>query len=142
MPLGHPLLYDRSSWQRSIIAICDAASSQSPSPREDLNADALKAKKAAADLEFVEEKKLQVIARRKETGRYERAAQARAHSPRILVISLRQRLLEIAAQHARDMMNVSDERELSDVSTDVRSSDGCLKCFRIDDLLEGDVRAS
>ena len=33
--------------------------------RED--ADALKAKKAAADLQFVEEKKLQVIARRRET---------------------------------------------------------------------------
>ena len=47
--------------------------------RED--ADALKAKKAAADLEFVEEKRLQVIERRTGDGDPQRVAQARAHSP-------------------------------------------------------------
>jgi hypothetical protein len=90
-----------------------------PEPARDLDADALKAKKAAADLEFVEEKKLQVIARRRETE-IRNALRKRELIPRalvlkqaaFLVISLRQRLLEIAAQHARDMMNVSDEREL------------------------------
>jgi hypothetical protein len=40
---------------------------EQPEPERDADADALKAKKAAADLQFVEEKKLQTIARRRET---------------------------------------------------------------------------
>ena len=63
-------------------------------------------KKAAADLQFVEEKKLQVIARRRETE-IRNALRKRELIPRalvlkqaaFLVISLRQRLLAIAAQH-------------------------------------------
>jgi hypothetical protein len=38
-----------------------------PEPARDLDADAAKAAKAAADLKFVHEKRLQVIARRRET---------------------------------------------------------------------------
>lgn len=94
---------------------------QEPEPdpaRED--ADALKAKKAAADLQFVEEKKLQTIARRRETE-IRNAQRKRELIPRelvvkqaaFLVISLRQRLLAIAAQHARDLLDIADEREMA-----------------------------
>jgi len=90
-----------------------------PEPRRE-DADALKALKAAADLEFVEEKKLQVIARRRETE-IRNAQRKRELIPRalvvrqasFLVISLRQRLLAIPAQHARDLLSVDDERELA-----------------------------
>jgi hypothetical protein len=93
---------------------------EQPEPERDADADALKAKKAAADLEFVEEKKLQVIARRRETE-IRNAQRKRELIPRelvvkqaaFLVISLRQRLLAIAAQHARELVNIADEREMT-----------------------------
>ena len=93
---------------------------EQPEPARDSDADALKAKKAAADLQFVEEKKLQVIARRRETE-IRNATRKRELIPRVLVlkqaaflvISLRQRLLAIAAQHARELLNVSDEGEMA-----------------------------
>ena len=90
-----------------------------PEPgRED--ADALKAKKLAADLQFVEEKKLQVVARRRETE-IRNATRKRELIPRelvlkqsaFLVLSLRARLLAIPAQHARELLDVSDEREIA-----------------------------
>jgi hypothetical protein len=91
-----------------------------PEPARDSDADALKAKKAAADLQFVEEKKLQTIARRRETE-IRNAQRKRELIPwalvvkqaAFLVISLRQRLLAIPAQHARDLLNVDDEREMA-----------------------------
>ncbi len=91
-----------------------------PEPARDADVDALKSKKAAADLQFVEEKKLQVIARRRETE-IRNAQRKRELIPRalvlkqsaFLVIALRQRLLAIPAQHARDLLNVSDEREMT-----------------------------
>jgi hypothetical protein len=90
-----------------------------PEPARDADVDALKRKKAAADLQFVEEKKLQVIARRRETE-IRNAQRKRELIPRelvvrqaaFLVIATRQRLLAIAAQHARDLLNIADEREL------------------------------
>jgi hypothetical protein len=90
-----------------------------PEPRRE-DEDVLKAKKAAADLQFVEEKKLQVIARRRETE-IRNAQRKRELIPRelvvkqsaFLVIATRQRLLAIAAQRARDLLNVSDEREMA-----------------------------
>jgi hypothetical protein len=91
-----------------------------PEPAKDADADALKAKKAAADLQFVEEKKLQVVARRRETE-IRNATRKRELIPRalvlkqaaFLVLSLRARLLAIPAQHAREVLNVSDEREVA-----------------------------
>jgi hypothetical protein len=90
-----------------------------PEPAKDADADALKAKKAAADLEFVEEKRLQVIERRRETE-IRNALRKRELIPRslvlkqaaFLVLSLRARLLALPAQHARELLNVADEREM------------------------------
>jgi hypothetical protein len=90
-----------------------------PEPgRED--ADALKAKKLAADLQFVEEKKLQVIARRRETeirnARAKRELIPRAlvlKQSAFLVLSLRAKLLAIADRPARELLNVADEREMA-----------------------------
>ena len=90
-----------------------------PEPQRE-DADALKAKKAAADLQFVEEKKLQVIARRRETeirnATRKRELISRSHVVKqaaFLVLSLRARLLAIPDQHARELLNVSDEREMT-----------------------------
>ena len=47
-----------------------------PVPAKDADVDALKAKKLAADLQFVEEKKRQVIERRRECEIRNRAASA------------------------------------------------------------------
>ena len=62
---------------------------QPPAPEpEQEDADALKAKKAAADLQFVEEKKLQVVARRRETE-IRNALRQRELIPRALVVKQR-----------------------------------------------------
>jgi hypothetical protein len=66
-------------------------------------------------LQFVEEKKLQVVARRRETE-IRNAQRKRELIPRtlvvrqasFLVISLCQRLLALSAQHARELLNISD----------------------------------
>jgi hypothetical protein len=71
-------------------------------------------------LQFVEAKKLQVVARRRETE-IRNAQRKRELIPRtlvvrqasFLVISLRQRLLALSAQHARELLNISDEREIA-----------------------------
>ena len=71
-------------------------------------------------MQFVEEKKLQVIARRRETE-IRNATRKRELIPRalvlkqaaFLVLSLRARLFAIPAQHAREVLNVSDEREVA-----------------------------
>ena len=77
-----------------------------PEPARDSDADALKAKKAAADLQFVEEKKLQVIARRRETE-IRNALRKRELIPRAL--ALKQAAFLVIA----DMpLRVSDERWL------------------------------
>ena len=90
-----------------------------PEPaRED--ADALKAKKLAADLEYVEEKKKQVIERRRECE-IRNLRSKRELIPRqlvlkqsaFLVLSLRARLLAIPAQHARELLNIDDERQMA-----------------------------
>jgi hypothetical protein len=90
-----------------------------PAPARDADADAAKAKKLAADLEFVHENRLQVIARRREceirNAQRKRELISRAHVIRqetFLVISLRQRLLALPAQHARSLVNISDDREM------------------------------
>jgi hypothetical protein len=90
-----------------------------PKPAQE-DVDALKAKKLAADLQFVEEKKLQTIARRRETE-IRNARAKRELIPRelvqkqsaFLVLSLRARLLAIPAQHARELLNISDERQMT-----------------------------
>jgi hypothetical protein len=90
-----------------------------PAPgRED--ADALKAKKAAADLEFVEEKKRQVVARRMETE-IRNLRSKRELIPKtlvqkqaaFLVLSLRARLLAIPAQHADELLGISNRHEMT-----------------------------
>ena len=88
-----------------------------PAPEPD--ADAQKAAKAAADLEFVHEKRLQVIERRRETE-IRNLRSKRELIPRqlvqkqaaFLVLSLRARLLALSAQHARELFEIADEREL------------------------------
>jgi hypothetical protein len=90
-----------------------------PEPASYADAAALKSRKAAADLQFVEEKKLQVIARRRET-KIRNAQRKRELIPRalvvkqaaFLVISLRQCLLAIA-EEPRELLNISDEREMA-----------------------------
>jgi hypothetical protein len=117
LSLVHGLLYDEASWRRSIIRYLRRGEPEPEPARED--ADALKAKKAAADLQFVEEKKLQVIARRRETE-IRNARAKRELIPRelvlkqsaFLVLSLRARLLALPAQHARELVKIADEREL------------------------------
>jgi hypothetical protein len=91
-----------------------------PEPARDSDAEAAKAAKLAADLEFTNEKRLQVIARRRETlirnAQRKRELIPRSHvlkQAAFLVISLRQRLLAIAEQHARELLNISDEREVA-----------------------------
>jgi hypothetical protein len=91
-----------------------------PEPARDSDAYAAKAAKLAADLEFTNEKRLQVIARRRETlirnAQRKRELIPRSHvlkQAAFLVISLRQRLLAIAEQHARELLNISDEREVA-----------------------------
>jgi hypothetical protein len=90
-----------------------------PAPgRED--AEALKAKKAAADLEFVEEKKRQVVARRMETE-IRNLRSKRELIPKtlvqkqaaFLVLSLRARLLAIPAQHADELLGISNRHEMT-----------------------------
>ena len=81
-----------------------------PPPARDADADAQKAAKLAADLKFTNEKRLQVIARRRETE-IRNATRKRELISRslvlkqaaFLVLSLRARLLAIAAQHAREL---------------------------------------
>jgi hypothetical protein len=86
-----------------------------PVPQRDADVDALKAKKLAADLQFVEEKKLQTIARRRETeirnARAKRELIPREHASRqaaFLVISLRQRLLALSNDLSREIAESCD----------------------------------
>ena len=91
-----------------------------PVPERDADVDALKAKKLATDLQFVEEKKRQVIERRRECE-IRNLRSKRELIPRelvlkqsaFLVLSLRARLLAIPAQHARELLEISDEREMA-----------------------------
>ena len=83
-----------------------------PEPRRE-DPDAAKAAKLAVDLEFVHEKRLQVIARRRETeirnSLRKRELISREHCVRqatFLVIALRQRLLALSA-HARELLVMS-----------------------------------
>ena len=81
------------SRKRFLIEVVMAVLRYIPAPprpplARDADADALKAAKAAADLQFVEEKKLQVIARRRETEIRNRS-QARADPARVVSSKLR-----------------------------------------------------
>ena len=113
-----------------------------PEPARDADADAAKAAKLAADLEFVQQKRLQVIARRRETeirnAQRKRELISREHVIRqatFLVISLRQRLLAIAAQHARELLNIADEQEM------MRRLDSIVRSS-LDDLAQMPLRVS
>jgi hypothetical protein len=89
-----------------LSSLSETGEKPEPEPvRDDL--DALKAAKLAADLKFVEEKKLQTIARRRETeirnAQRKRELISRSHvlkQAAFLVLALRARLLAIPAQHA------------------------------------------
>ena len=115
LSLVHSLLYEGATVYHRYLRRGESA----PAPgRED--ADALKAKKAAADLEFVEEKKRQVVARRMETE-IRNLRSKRELIPKtlvqkqaaFLVLSLRARLLAIPAQHADELLGISNRHEMT-----------------------------